>query len=252
MSQTDVLVFAAAHNTPNKKDATGAFLPGAQKLCKALGVGQDGVVHRIDNTLPFIHRGRKVCDVLRSKPGRSIVAFFCHGWSTGLQLGFRSSRAWRTKHDEVNWNRLVRYLAEVPSVSIPLYACSTGDGPDGEETPDAPGAGDDSFGDLLRDALCRAGATRCRVVSHTTAGHSFHNPDVILFDGEGRPFGGRGGAVLVPPTSCPERDAFRRLLRRDGKDGIAWKLPSHTLRDLSRMIAEEVGPSLAQAEGGLL
>jgi hypothetical protein len=246
MSQNG-LVITASKNTGGKKDATGAFIPGAKKLCAFKGWDPEKIA-RIDNTLPFHQRGAALCQAIEARAREiDMVAVFCHGWSTGIQLGIRSPLGWKTEADEAVWHRFCAALAAAAyDIAIGLYACSTGDGPDGEETPDAPGAGDDSFGDLLRDELCCLGATSCRVVSHTTAGHAYHNPDVVLFDGNGMPYGARGGLVLVAPDDRPRRNAFRRLLRQDAYDsktpgwGTAWRLMGATPRALALSIQDEV------------
>ena len=129
----------------------------------------------------------------------STVAIFCHGWSTGMQLGFDV--------------RTVGRLAEAISsrveyrqpafVRVVLYSCSCGNG-------DA--SGDGGFADALRDALCRAGVTMCIVDAHTTVGHATQNPFVRRFEGRGSDVGGTGGAWIVAPGS-PLWPKWRRALR---------------------------------------
>lgn len=175
-----ILAFAPMHNTPGKRDATGAFQPEARAFVKLHG----GIIALIDNhARPLVQR-RQVHAAI-SEVGPSVVAFFCHGWRTGIQFG-------------IGMAHLDALAAAISGASygptIALYCCSTGSGPGI--------GGDGGFADWFRDALCRAGADFCQIDAHTTAGHCTRNPNVRRFEGMGSPTGGVGGYYIVAPKSA--------------------------------------------------
>lgn len=190
------LVFTPDRNTGEKKDFTGAFRPEARafvalhaiplvRVCEVdISQRAEDQRHRIEASLAM--DGPLEC-----------VAFFCHGFVNGVQLG-----GYRNAHVA----RLANAIASnaVKGVRVALYACSTGDG-------GGPG-GDGGFADRLRDALCAAGAVDCQVDAHDSAAHTTRNPRVRRFSGQGSPFGGTGGAWLVAPGS-PLWGAWRRALQ---------------------------------------
>lgn len=184
-----IYCFRPAHNTPGKKDVTGAFEPELGAFCKAHRDEQTTEVI-VDNRLPMAERRASVLKALRGEQSLvDAVAFFCHGWKSGIQLGFTNAH--------------VRELATVLDAfgveGVILYCCSTGG--DVQTKKSSPGTGDGSFADRLRDALCAAGQTDCRVVAHTTVAHTTKNPHVRFFDGMGSPVGGAGGYFPVAPGS---------------------------------------------------
>lgn len=195
-----VLCIRPRHNTPGKRDVTGAFAPEAEKFLKVHG---DGIVLDFDNRKPMAARRKEVLQVISdaATPPHDdfdAVAFFCHGWSTGIQAGF--TRA--------NIGELVAAIDSATSKTEPdvcwpnvvLYCCSTGDDPQ-DSSGEAAGTGDDSFADKLRDALCAGGRMRNRVVAHDTVAHTTKNPYALFFDGMGSPVGGVGGYYPVKPKS---------------------------------------------------
>jgi hypothetical protein len=104
-----------------------------------------------------------------------VLVPFSHGYQHGVQFGIRSPRHPNfTLGDLIRWQRFCDLLSRpvddwFTATTAVLYACSTGDDPDGD--PDtAPGSGDGSFADCLRDNLCDRWSTQCRVMAHTTAG----------------------------------------------------------------------------------
>jgi hypothetical protein len=183
-----VLIFAPAHNTPGKSDATGAFIPEAKRFASMTG----GKLVLVDNRRNHGERGEAVLDALARGPGQwTTVAFFCHGLPSEIQLGFRRSTV----------RELAKYIARSSerNVRVLLYCCSTAStirALFGKSV-----GGDGGFADMLRDGLCENGATHCRVVGHVTAGHTTRNPYVRFFDGAGSPVGGAGGTDVVRPSS---------------------------------------------------
>jgi hypothetical protein len=173
-----VLALFPEHDTPGKRDSSGAFRPGAREFALEHG----------GTSLPINARGpkaaRRKAVIAAIGDGfdvrYSAVAFFCHGWRTGIQFGF----------DLAHVSELAAAIARSGATIVPLYACSTAQGGAG---------GDGGFADALRDALCVAGVTTCRVDAHDSKGHTFRNPRVRRFEGRGSPTGGMGGEWIVRP-----------------------------------------------------
>lgn len=192
------IIFAPEHDTPGKRDATGAFLPEAKRFAALTG----GRLVLVDNHENHGERGEVVLDALARGPGRwSTVAFFCHGLPHEIQLGFRRATV----------GKLAQYIARSSerNVKVLLYCCSTASTIRalwGKSV-----GGDGGFADMLRDALCEHGATHCRVMGHQTSGHATRNPYVRFFDGLGSPVGGAGGIDVVRASSklwTPWREAL--------------------------------------------
>lgn len=156
-------------------------------------------------------------------PPLGVVAFFCHGWASGLQAAPALALA----------QPIAKAIASqaTTDVSVALYACSTaGDGKratnDETSKSDAPG-GDGGFADRLRDELCAAGAVDCVVDAHSVAGHTTRNAFVRRFAGHGSRLGGIGGLWLVTPSSVRWR-AWQRALK--AAHGLALHSEPVTLR----------------------
>jgi hypothetical protein len=188
------LAFAPMWNT-KKADATGAFQPEAKRFLERHVLPKENLI-LIDNKQSAVAMREQVLDALASPRDGSCldvgIAFFCHGYKSGIQFGFTNSN--------------VKTLASVmavyggSSVIAPLYACDTGRDADRDRTDDLSGiGGDGGFADMLRDALCEYGSVGCVVDAHTTAGHTTRNPYVRRF--EGQIGGGMGGYYLVAPRS---------------------------------------------------
>ena len=183
------LIFAPKFDSPGRKDATHAFQPEARRYQQVRG----GKLVHIDNRRDSGTRGEAVIDeIARHADGWwRTIAFFCHGTSRDIQLGFNRR----------NVAELARAIARTSErdVRVLLYCCSTASTIHalvGKAV-----GGDGGFADELRDALCREGATHCRVMGHDTVGHSGRNPYVRFFDGAGSPVGGAGGTQVVRPGS---------------------------------------------------
>lgn len=176
------LAFAPLHNSNGKKDATGAFQPEASKFCMTIPAATHLIL--VDNHLPAAKmRAFVLATIAEHKPDR--LAFFCHGWATGIQFGFGLAHI----------KQLAEAIATIDRPIVTLFCCLTGKDDAGHV------GGDGHFADRLRDALCAAGAVECRVDAHTTAGHTTMNPHVRRFDGLGSPIGGCGGQWIVAPGS---------------------------------------------------
>ncbi len=185
------VILVPTTNSHGKKDVTGAFLPEATSFAQSrLRAGDYVDTFAIDNTKGLPQRRAQAMERLKylSAAGEfDCVAMFCHGWRDGVQHGFT--------------RKTIQDLAGLPlssDVVFALYCCSTGED-QAKRDVEAPGVGDGSFADVLRDALCAAGSPDCRVVAHTTVAHTTRNPHVVFFDGMGSSIGGVGGIAPVGP-----------------------------------------------------
>lgn len=206
-----------------KKDYTGAFLPAAQGLVKK----HSGEIVAIDVTKRPGQRALRVIAAIEKAVSTikklDAVAFCCHGLRWGIpQLGFTRT----------NVDMLAHALSRIGSkVRILLLACSTGG-----RIKKGPANGDGSYADLLRDALCRAGAVDCSVIGHTTAGVALTNPFVRIFEGLGSPVGGFGGLWVVDPKS-PLFLRWKTALKGD----LAFRFPWMPVGQIHRELVSPVG-----------
>lgn len=216
MDKRRMLVFRPMHNSHGKRDVTGAFAPEADRYIDTVCT-KGSMVVAIDNRKPFWHRRRQVLDVfseaLDAPDFFDGVAFFCHGWKNGIQLGFRSKEVGSLAHQ-------IHDICQHSFLEVPLYCCSTGGDVLTGKT--SPGTGDDSFADLLRDDLCRRAdaddyISYCRVMAHETVAHTTKNPRVRFFDGMGSPVGGVGGYRPVRPRGALWK-VWKQELRRKESD----------------------------------
>lgn len=206
-----VLALYPRWDTWPRKDVTGAFRPEALEFARIHG----GVASSIDNRQSADRMRADVLATLEAAGPVAAVAFFCHGWASGIQLGFRLPQVME----------LAEAIADVcPSGApiVPLYCCSTASG----LRRSAPG-GDGGFADRLRDALCVVGATGCRVIAHSTAGHTTRNPWVRDFSG---PEAAVGGSWLVEPWG-PEWRRWVRTLRGPGDERLRFPMRRYPLLD---------------------
>jgi len=214
------LCFIPEFNSEGKKDVTGAFEPEAHKFASLCGPGSKVIT--INNRLGFNLRKKAVLKAIDAEIEEhgsghyTTVAFFCHGWGNGIQLGFKSGSV-ATLADAI-----VRVTNNKGDVTVPLYCCSTGKDPE-DDPITAVGTGDESFADKLRDALCEAGASECRVVGHTTVAHTTSNPMVLFMDGMGTD-GGVGGYPPVAPKS-KNWSQWKRSLRDRANNTLRLRMP---------------------------
>lgn len=171
-----VLVLTADRDTPGRRDYVGAFRPEADAFVSKHG----GTVVRIDQSQNAAGRFRQTLQAIEEHQP-DVLVYCGHGLRRSLpQLGAGLG----------NIASLAGALALGSTAPlVVLYACSAADGV-------APG-GEGGFCDALRDALCNAEATGCRVLGHSTAGHAVRNPYVREFRSETT----LGGTWLVAPGS---------------------------------------------------
>ena len=224
-----VLIFTPDRNH-TRRDYTGAFRPEAQKFAELHGLDDDQII-KLDISQPHTKVGEEVIRCVGEwKP--QVVVFFCHGYVGGIQLGIWSPTYRRaTNASKRIFGEFLDLMALYQNPSIVLYCCSTGDTPFGK--PDtAPGAGDDSFADLVRDGLCERGARTNRVFAHVTAGHTTRNPHVKFFDGDYSPIGGTGASYLARPGT----PAFRKLAKALKTD-FRFRIPFMTTGRIHELLA---------------
>lgn len=226
MVMARTLIVAPLHNTHGKRDAD-EFTREAQAFGRTRGLRD--AVQLVNCQQPASERREHVHRVLDEMPAGSLetVALFCHGWPTGIQLGYSCRDAW------VLAMHMRRAAAH--ELRVILYACSAGADDDGDtedEVVPGPG-GDGGFADALRDQLCDRG-TRATVYAHTCKGHATRNPWVRRFPPEMR----AGGHMLVEPRS-PLFPAWRRSL----SGGMRFRFPWLTPEDLTATL--EAPPGVA-------
>ena len=137
------IAFACSRNSPGKRDATGAFMPEAQAWCKE----NHGILHPLDPDIGMNTMRNYVLKVIELAVPAPIYAFFCHGWATGMQLGFKGS---------ADAALLGKALAKAnPDCAVIFYCCSTGQG-------------------FARQVA--AAGPDIEVWSHTSRGHTTLNP----------------------------------------------------------------------------
>jgi hypothetical protein len=148
-----ITAFAIApnHNTGGKNDATGAFLPGAQKFGKAYSCPW----RQFDNTgAPNVVRKRFYDTIETHCPsGTNLFAYFGHGIAKGLA----SPHVYGDNLDDLL--KILKPKISKPFVAV-LYACSSGAA--------------QGFSGKFRDKL----GGDVWVYGHTSVGHAFLNPDV--------------------------------------------------------------------------
>lgn len=200
------IVFVPDRNTGRKKDFTGAFLPEARSYARHHGISTNDIV-RIDVSQSKRKMRKQVLDAIDSRctetDGYALfntVAFFCHGYSGGIQLGFA-----RPHIDEL---AQVMAACSVEPLHVPLYCCSTANTRVKRAT-----GGDGGFADLLRDSLCRYGCVDTKVMGHVTVGHTTRNPHVRMFNGNRSDVGGTGGMFVARPNG-PLWKKWGRWLRK--------------------------------------
>ena len=207
-----VIAIAPAHDSPGKRDSSGAFVPEARAFVKLHG----GRVLLFDNRREPKDRFVELIDVLAKMPrvlddkGAVVpphaVAFFCHGHKNGLQVGATLRNA----------HVLAAALRDIGAASVPLYACDAARDNDADRSDDSePGPGGaGGFASTLSAAL--PGVV---IDAHTTTAHTTRNPHVRRF------MNGGDGAWLVEPGSALWR-TWRDALRDDRDFRLGFPLMS--------------------------
>jgi hypothetical protein len=213
-----LIAFAPQHDRPGInpatgspwRDATRAFIPEAKAFMRFHGCPEDQL-YIIDNARTATQMRERVYRAIEEETKKGElrgVAFFCHGFKSGIQFGIRMP----------NVGDLVGRLAKncAQDVRVTFYCCDAGRDADNDKHDDLEEfGGDDGFADHVRDRLCVEGRSHCVVDAHTSTAHTTMNPDVRRFEGMGSPVGGAGGYYLVPRKKWALFSKWRAALKTD-------------------------------------
>jgi len=211
LNPDSILVFYSCKNKKNKHDASGAFIPEAMEFQKVHSVPDNNMFaidcinakanKRKDQVLQLIHS-----TVIR-KP-ISAIAFFGHGWSSGIQFGFY-------KTNIIELVDVLRSENASQYIKIILYSCLTAenDKVDNEIKKIGP-ATDGGFADCLRDEL-EVNNFKGWIDAHKTSGHTVYNPYVVRFYANENINDNYGGSWLVEPGSLYWIDWKNKLKTSD-------------------------------------
>lgn len=220
-------VFTGDRNQ-GKPDFVGAFDPEAKAFMKLHNIPAEC---RLKVDLGKSEQGRRkqvvdfVNDLVSKGFRTNSFAFFCHGFANRVELGFKIA----------NIPELIK-LADLAVgedkditgiFTVPLYCCSTGDGP-GKD-------GDNGFADKLRDALCAAGYVDCVVDAHVTAGHTTQNSMKRRYMGLGSVYGGTGGLWISGPKT-PLWPKWRKALQTN----FRFEFPYLEIREIHEYLANNI------------
>ena len=229
------LVFAPMYNTGKKKDATGAFQPEAKRFCEYHGIDKENLI-LIDNKKPKYMQKAAVLDRIADEGPGSIdsLVFFCHGFRSGFQFGFKLKDA--NDLAACVEDSTIDYEFDDVGPSLIFYSCDMARDLDRDRDDDTQEfGGDGGMADTIRDALCVHGMVNCRVVAHSTTGHTDKNPYAKFFDGQGSPIGGVGGQMPVSRKS-PLWKSWVHNLRKSKTFRFAF--PYMTIGDVHTWLLE--------------
>lgn len=205
-----VFALAPKHNSPGKKDATGAFQPEAKAFVKLHG----GKLAMFDNRNSDGDRARECLDSLALEAGKSheCIGIFSHGFRTGLQTGVRLGPRMIGPRSVGVWAEyLVRALR--PDGKVALYACDAARDVDASRDDDmvkGP-AGAGGFASTLTAEMEKLG-WRGWLDAHVTTAHTTKNPYVRRFYADDQT---DDGFWLVTPGHRLER-AWKKHLKEPG------------------------------------
>lgn len=163
----------------------------------------------------------------------SLIAFFCHGWNTGIQLGINNF-----SRNDNGLSSLADRIKEIsrPDVVVVLYACSTAK------------QNETSFAAKLRDKLIASphALPCCRVVGHTRRGHSFRTPYIRIFEGiDGIEAKGKDIAPNIPRGNSLHKK-FRKYLDDDSDyPAFRWAYPLMSIESIHEFLKMANPPSNA-------
>lgn len=200
----DTLIITPDRNTAHN-DYKGAFEPEAIHYQRAVPGKHKLIKIDISKDMPA-RRNQLFTELLKAIDDRQAryraVAFFCHGWADGIQVGIRKP----------NIAELVKHLIacthnggdERDLLHVMLFCCSTAAAPHSPEAESEVG-GEGGFADIMRDQFCAQGKPWVKIFAHTSKGHTTMNPEARWFEGKGSTVGGIGGEWLVrrPPPKNP-------------------------------------------------
>lgn len=211
----NALAFTGDRNRPgiNRKtgkpwtDFTGAFLPEANRYLNyyddRYSVTEQGELKHISLGVSDREQRKHILGAIYTHEPYE-VAFFCHGLTTKIELGFGN----------LTVDELANALKFVGCERVALHACLTG-------------KLDWGFAATLAKKL----GPGSRVLGSTTSGHTSRNPNRRLFTGEG------GNGWIVHPSDPEWREWKRRM--RDGNDPLRWQLIEKTRPEILKELRGE-------------
>ena len=226
--RNDILSFRIRCNAVDRdNDVGGTFMPEAYYFSyfNSAPIQSTYIINNgeciIENdelkkTIPNVRMKTEILNVLDgiSTP-QKVIAFFCHGFFDGIQLGFNLRNYVQYQGNRLrDVEALARAIGRIGTrdVRIPLYACLAG-------------RDDDGFAAQLRDELV-AYCPNCLVDAHTNARHATWNPYVKRFVAPA----GSNGCMIVPENHrlWPE---WRRLLSNPfgTQSTLVWKYSQMTI-----------------------
>lgn len=206
------IIFYTATNRPLKKDATGAFVPEAKKYSNYLKrVFPNAHVVLV----PIKTRGRMAWQMRKQVEAAFLkyngevefdgVSFFCHGWKTGMQFGYK----W-----ESGAKRLMKVIEKnnIEVKMINFYSCLV--------CKDA-----ENFARWIYKAKTTF-TGNFQVFGHYTAGHTSTNPNIKIYLDAFKPFMWSKREydsynMLVSPTNS---DATKKEMRND-ESNLRFAMP---------------------------
>jgi hypothetical protein len=222
------LVFYVPTNSPNKHDGDEFAREAAQFAL----MYPESRVHPIRHRKGQAERQARMQDISLICEGHAdkgskfdSLAVFCHGWSNGIQLGFKVS------DDTID--DFCTAIAEccTPTCRIVLYCCSTAHDRDNDDR-EAIGPGTEGgFADELYKRLSDRGFNGHRVDAHFTPGHTTRNPYVVRFKGSYISPNYRGGEWLIDP-----KDDMWRKWRKALQGEMRFRFPFMTRREVQRVL----------------
>ena len=236
MTNKNILVIHSSKNVKGRHDATGAFIPEAEKFAKLQNVPKENIVGiNCIGTGKKKRRDEVVKALFSSDRLWDAICFFGHGWPRGIQFGYGLDQI-----DELAFNITA---TSTFSVKVMLYAClaAENDVRDNVKAADELGpATDGGFADELRDELYRLGVIKGWVDGHKTAGHTSWNPYVVRFRSDAvmsELYGAVGGAWLVQPGS----EYWNKWVNKmKGNTGFRYRVPFMTELEIRAELANKV------------
>jgi hypothetical protein len=217
------LVFADTHNTKGKVDGD-EFGRQATRCGNAWdGALRIGWRDSDNHKRPAVRRKAILDEIKRAallageNKAHWAFGFFCHGWPTGLSLGFKLA------HVPELADAIAEAVPEGAELSIGLFACSTGRSrflwrPEARNKADyykpmMDVGKRDGFAMLLCAELAKRGRY-ARITAHLTSGHTTRNPH----------------KVRIQPVGQPIEIKRERMV--DDGDGPVWGHWRRQLRDV--------------------
>lgn len=203
----DYQIIISAKDAPNKKDASGAFIPWGMAHARYLtSAGKSVAVTLLD----LVSKSASAEDF---KPCHTLI-FYGHGYKHGLQLvkkkhGGLKELAWHLKKNGVQ--------------NLYAYACSF------------LGSQDDTLDEFMRDAELR------RLWGHTTAGHCAWNPNMVwLSCGKVKNASVFSYDRTITKLSGKQKAKIRSLIQatRNEKEPLFARLPELTSGELVKRLWE--------------